>query len=167
MYLRPSPDRPHALPRPSHGSRCPLRAVPAAAGIPVTHRKYASSVTVLTGHEDPRKEGSAIDWESLARNRGTLVILMGVRNLPWIASTLVAHGRDPETPVAVIERGMRPDMRVTTGTLATIGAIAEERGVRPPAVIVAGEVVRLYREGDPPLVLPETQAGDPAGEFPS
>lgn len=142
-------------------------AVPAAAGIPVTHRKYASSVTILTGHEDPRKEGSAIDWESLARSRGTLVILMGVRNLPWIASTLVAHGRDPETPVAVIERGMRPDMRVTTGTLATIGAIAEERGVRPPAVIVAGEVVRFYREGDPPLVLPETPAGDPAGEFPS
>jgi uroporphyrin-III C-methyltransferase len=127
-------------------------AVPGAVGIPVTHRRYASSVTILTGHEDPEKEGSAIDWENLAGNRGTLVILMGVKNLPAIAENLVLHGRDPATPVAIIERGMRPDQRVTTGTLATIAGIARERRVRPPAVIVIGDVVRLYREGEPGLV---------------
>ncbi|HOS81126.1 MAG TPA: uroporphyrinogen-III C-methyltransferase [Methanolinea sp.] len=127
-------------------------AVPGAVGIPVTHRKYASSVTILTGHEDPEKDGSAIDWENLAGNRGTLVILMGVRNLPAIAENLVSHGKDPGTPVAIIERGMRPDQRVTTGTLATIAGIARERRVRPPAVIVIGDVVRLYREGEPGLV---------------
>ena len=127
-------------------------AVPGAVGIPVTHRKYASSVTILTGHEDPEKDGSAIDWENLAGNRGTLVILMGVWNLPAIAENLVSHGKDPGTPVAIIERGMRPDQRVTTGTLATIAGIARERRVRPPAVIVIGDVVRLYREGEPGLV---------------
>lgn len=127
-------------------------AVPGAVGIPVTHRKYASSVTILTGHEDPEKKGSALDWENLAGNRGTLVILMGVKNLPAIAENLVSHGRDPGTPVAIIERGMRPDQRVTTGTLATIAGIARERKVRPPAVIVIGDVVRLYREGEPGLV---------------
>ncbi len=127
-------------------------AVPGAVGIPVTHRKYASSVTILTGHEDPEKDGSAIDWENLAGNRGTLVILMGVWNLPAIAENLVSHGKDPGTPVAIIERGMRPDQRVTTGTLATIAGIARERRVRPPAVIVIGDVVRLYREGETGLV---------------
>lgn len=127
-------------------------AVPGAVGIPVTHRRYASSVTILTGHEDPGKDGSAIDWGNLAGNRGTLVILMGVKNLPAIAENLVSHGRDPETPVAVIERGMRPDQRVTTGTLANIAEIARDRKVRPPAVIIIGDVVRLYREDDPGLV---------------
>ncbi len=129
-------------------------AVPGAVGIPVTHRKYASSVTILTGHEDPEKEGSALDWENLARNRGTLVILMGVKNLPAIAENLVSRGRDPDTPVAIIERGMRPDQRVTVGTLATIAGLARERHVLPPAVIVIGNVVRLYREEDLPLVPP-------------
>ncbi|MCQ8894717.1 MAG: uroporphyrinogen-III C-methyltransferase [Methanolinea sp.] len=127
-------------------------AVPGSAGIPVTHRKYASCVTIVTGHEDPGKDEPAIDWENLAGNSGTLVILMGVRNLPVIARKLVSCGKDPETPVAIIERGMRPDQRVTTGTLATIGDIAKARGVRPPAVIVIGDVVCMYREDDPWLV---------------
>ncbi|MBP1929611.1 uroporphyrin-III C-methyltransferase [Methanolinea mesophila] len=127
-------------------------AVPGAVGIPLTHRKYASQVTILTGHEDPTKPESALDWELLARGRGTIVILMGVKNLPMIAGALVANGKDPETPVAIIERGLRKDQRVTTGPLREIGAIAGDAGVKPPAVIVIGDVVRLYREGDPWLI---------------
>ena len=122
-------------------------AVPGAVGIPLTHRKYASSVTIITGHEDPTKEESALDWEVLARQQGTLVILMGVKNLPGIAASLITHGKDPETLVAIIERGLRKDQRVTTGPLAGIGTIAREAGVRPPAVIVIGGVVSLYEEG--------------------
>jgi uroporphyrin-III C-methyltransferase len=119
-------------------------AVPESVGIPVTHRKYASQVTMITGHEDPTKPESALDWEVLARLKGTLVILMGVKNLPHIASVLVANGKDPETPVAVIERGFRPDQRVTTGTLGTIASVAKKAGVKPPAIIVIGGVVNLY-----------------------
>jgi uroporphyrin-III C-methyltransferase len=121
-------------------------AVPECVGIPVTHRDHASQVTILTGHEDPTKAQSALDWAWLARSPGTLVILMGVKNLPIIAANLIAHGMKEATPVAVIERGLRPDQRVTVGPLAEIGGIARERGVRPPAIIVIGDVVRLYRE---------------------
>jgi uroporphyrin-III C-methyltransferase len=127
-------------------------AVPGAVGIPLTHRKYASQVTILTGHEDPAKPESALDWELLARGRGTIVILMGVKNLPMIAGALLANGKDPDTPVAIIERGLRKDQRVTTGPLREIGVIAGKEGVKPPAVIVIGDVVRLYREGDPWLI---------------
>jgi uroporphyrin-III C-methyltransferase len=127
-------------------------AVPGGVGIPLTHRSYASQVTILTGHEDPTKPEPALDWSLLAKTRGTIVILMGVKNLPLIAKSLVDHGKDPDTPVAVIERGLRKDQRVTTGPLGTIGDIAAERGVAPPAVIVIGEVVSLYREGQPWLI---------------
>lgn len=121
-------------------------AVPGAVGIPVTHRKFASQVTIITGHEDPAKETSAHDWAWLARTKGTLVILMGVKNLSLISTFLQEHGKDPGTPVAVIERGMRADQRVTVGKLADIAEKAKMRGVKPPAVIVIGDVVRLYRE---------------------
>jgi uroporphyrin-III C-methyltransferase len=121
-------------------------AVPGAVGIPVTHRKFASQVTIITGHEDPAKETSAHDWAWLARTKGTLVILMGVKNLSRISTFLQEHGKDPGTPVAVIERGMRADQRVTVGKLADIAEMAKMRGVKPPAVIVIGDVVRLYRE---------------------
>ncbi|WP_292409762.1 MULTISPECIES: uroporphyrinogen-III C-methyltransferase [unclassified Methanoculleus] len=121
-------------------------AVPEMVGIPVTHRDYASEVTFITGHEDPTKPESALDWEALARLKGTLVILMGVKNLPAIADALVSHGKDPATPVAVIERGLRPDQRVTVGTIADIAEKARAVGVRPPAVIVVGGVVDLYEE---------------------
>jgi uroporphyrin-III C-methyltransferase len=127
-------------------------AIPGAVGIPVTHRRFASSVTILTGHEDPTKGQSALDWKLLARQRGTIVILMGVKNLPRIAEILIAEGKDPETPVAIIERGLRKDQRVTTGNLAGIGRLSAERGVQPPAVIVIGDVVSLYREGE--LLIP-------------
>ena len=129
-------------------------AVPASVGIPVTHRKWASQVTVITGNEDPTKEESAIDWEWLARSRGTIVILMGVKNLPTIAETLIRFGRDPSTPVAVIERGLRPDQRETVGTLDNIGDRAIAAGVKPPAVIVIGGVVEMYRSDDKRLIRP-------------
>jgi len=119
-------------------------AVPEMVGIPVTHRRYASQVTFITGHEDPTKPESALDWEVLSRLKGTLVILMGVKNLPAIAAALTANGKDPATPVAIIERGLRPDQRVTVGTLADIAEKARAAGVRPPAVIVIGGVVELY-----------------------
>ncbi len=125
-------------------------AVPECVGIPVTHRKYASSVTIITGHEDPAKPESALDWETFARQKGTLVILMGVKNLPAIAAALVERGKDPATPVAVIERGIRKDQRVTVGTLATIVDRAREAGVAPPAVIIVGDVVNLYDENAVP-----------------
>lgn len=127
-------------------------AVPASVGIPLTHRRYASSVTILTGHEDPGKTGSSHDWKALAEGGGTIVILMGVKNLPAIAEALLFHGMVPSTPVAVIERGLRHDQRVTIAPLAEISDAARKAGVKPPAVIVIGEVVRLYREGDPSLV---------------
>jgi uroporphyrin-III C-methyltransferase len=127
-------------------------AVPASVGIPVTHRKYASQVTILTGHEDPTKPEPALDWKLLAQSRGTIVILMGVANLKNIARALVTNGKSGETPVAIIERGLRNDRRVTTGLLATIGDVAARAGVKPPAVIVIGDVVRLYDPNRPDLI---------------
>ncbi|UUX92467.1 uroporphyrinogen-III C-methyltransferase [Methanoplanus endosymbiosus] len=121
-------------------------AVPENVGIPVTHRTFASQVTFLTGHEDPTKPESAINWRWLAESPGTIVILMGVKNLPNITKSLIENGMDSDKPVAIIERGFRADQRVTTGKLSDIADIAKERGVRPPAIIVIGEVVSLYRE---------------------
>ncbi|MGB4235090.1 MAG: uroporphyrinogen-III C-methyltransferase [Methanoregulaceae archaeon] len=122
-------------------------AVPGAVGIPLTHRKFASQVTIITGHEDPTKPEQALDWKLLAQQQGTLVILMGVKNLPEIAASLMGNGRDPGTLVAIIENGLRENQRVTTGTLRDIVEIAGEQGVKPPAVIVIGRVVSLYRKG--------------------
>ncbi|MDD1689124.1 MAG: uroporphyrinogen-III C-methyltransferase [Methanoregula sp.] len=127
-------------------------AVPASVGIPLTHRKYASQVTVLTGNEDPTKEEPALDWELLAKSRGTIVILMGVANLGKIAAVLVKNGKPETTPVAIIERGLRKDRRVTAGTLATIAGDAKRAGVKPPAVIVIGDVVNLYDPALPDLI---------------
>ncbi len=127
-------------------------AVPASVGIPLTHRKYASQVTILTGHEDPAKPAPALDWKLLAQSRGTIVILMGVANLPKIADALIANGKSKKTPVAIIERGLRKDRRVTAGTLATIARKAKNAGVIPPAVIVIGDVVKLYNPDAPDLI---------------
>jgi uroporphyrinogen III methyltransferase/synthase len=118
-------------------------AVPAYAGIPVTHRGVASSFAVVTGHEDPAKEETAIDWAHLATAVDTLVFLMGVKNLPDIVARLTEHGRSPQTPVAVIQWGTRPEQRTVTGTLADIAGVVEAAGLRPPAITVVGEVVRL------------------------
>ncbi len=121
-------------------------AVPAAAGIPVTHRGLASSFAVVTGHEDPSKPGTDVDWAALAR-AGTLVVLMGVGSLPAIAARLAAAGLPVSTPVAVISRGTTPAQQVVTGTLADI---AERAGhLAAPATIVIGEVVRLAEDAAP------------------
>jgi len=127
-------------------------AVPASVGIPLTHRSYASQVTILTGNEDPTKPEPALDWQLLARSRGTIVILMGVANLAKIADALIRNGKPADTLVAIIERGLRKDRRVTTGSLASIATVAKKAGVKPPAVIVIGDVVRLYDPESPDLI---------------
>jgi uroporphyrin-III C-methyltransferase/precorrin-2 dehydrogenase/sirohydrochlorin ferrochelatase len=114
-------------------------AVPAAVGIPVTHRGLAKQFTVVTGHD-------GLDWPSLAAVQGTLVLLMGVSRLQDTADQLVRHGRDPATPTAVVEDGYGSRQRLTVGTLGTIAELAAERDVRPPAVIVVGDVVTLAAE---------------------
>ena len=118
-------------------------AGPAYAGIPVTHRGAASAVAFVTGHEDPSKDESAIDWRALAAFPGTLVFYMGVRQLGAIAEQLVAAGRDPGEPAAVVERGTLPDQRVVTAPLESIASVAASEGVRAPALIVVGRVVDL------------------------
>jgi uroporphyrin-III C-methyltransferase / precorrin-2 dehydrogenase / sirohydrochlorin ferrochelatase len=114
-------------------------AVPAAVGIPVTHRGLAKQFTVVSGHE-------GLDWPSLAAVEGTLVLLMGVSRLRETADELIRHGRDPATPAAVVEDGYGSGQRLTVGTLATIADLASERDVRPPAVIVVGDVVTMASE---------------------
>jgi uroporphyrinogen III methyltransferase/synthase len=118
-------------------------AGPAYAGIPVTHRGKASSVAFITGHEDPGKDESAINWAGLATGVDTLVFLMGVAHLPEIAAQLVAHGRSPATPAGLVERGTHPAQRVVTGTLGEIATLAEEQNVQAPALLVVGDVVSL------------------------
>jgi uroporphyrinogen III methyltransferase/synthase len=119
-------------------------AAPAYAGIAVTHRDAASAVAFVTGHEDPSKDGSAIDWEALARFPGTLVFYMGVKNLPLIAERLVAAGRPASEPAAVVARGTLAGQRTVTGTLAEIAAAMEEGEIRPPAITVVGPVAGLH-----------------------
>jgi uroporphyrinogen III methyltransferase / synthase len=118
-------------------------AAPAYAGIPVTHRDAASAVAFVTGHEDPSKDGSAIDWEALARFPGTLVFYMGVKNLPLIAERLVAAGRPAAEPAAVVARGTLAGQRTVTATLGEIAAAVEAAEVRPPAITVVGPVAEL------------------------
>jgi uroporphyrinogen III methyltransferase/synthase len=118
-------------------------AAPAYAGIPVTHRDVASAVAFVTGHEDPSKDDSAIDWRALAAFPGTLVFYMGVRNLGLVAERLIEHGRSRDEPAAVVERGSVPSQRTVTGSLAAIAETARAEGIRPPAVTVIGPVTAL------------------------
>jgi uroporphyrinogen III methyltransferase / synthase len=118
-------------------------AAPAYAGIPVTHRDLSSAVAFVTGHEDPDKPESALDWDALARFPGTLVFYMGIRRLPLIAERLAAAGRDPDESVAVVERGTHPGQRTIVDTLGGIAARVEAEEVRPPAVTVVGAVAEL------------------------
>ena len=115
-------------------------SVPAYAGIPLTHRKLSSSFAVVTGHEACR-DGAKVDWGRLANAVDTLVILMGLKNLPRIVSQLVANGRSPETPVALIRWGTTEKQEVVTGTLSDI--LDKAQSLRPPVVIVVGDVVEL------------------------
>jgi uroporphyrinogen III methyltransferase/synthase len=115
-------------------------AVPAYAGIPLTHRKFASSFAVVTGHE-ARKAQSSVDWSKLATAVDTLVILMGLRNLPIIVANLLKHGRSLETPVAVIRMGTTGEQESVLGTLTDI--VEKSAAIEPPALIVVGDVVSL------------------------
>jgi len=118
-------------------------SVPASAGIPVTHRGVAHEFTVVSGHVAPDDPRSLVDWSALARLRGTLVLLMAVEKIGAIAAALVHHGRSPDTPVAVIQEGTTAAQRRVDATLATVGDTVAAEGVRPPAVIVIGDVVSV------------------------
>ena len=120
-------------------------AAPAYAGIPLTHRKYTSTLAFITGHEDPTKIESSVDWAALAKGIGTIVFLMGVKNLPHITRQLVAHGMHPDTPVALIRWGTTPQQQTVTGTLSTIEEQVKVAGLKPPAIIVVGHVVSLRK----------------------
>lgn len=124
------------------GVSSPL-AVPALAGIPVTHRGVTHDFTVISGHLPPGHPGSLVDWGAVARLRGTVVLMMAVENGPAIADALVERGRDPHTPVAVVCDGSMPTQRTVRCTLGTLAGTLAQGSVRPPAVIVIGDVVAL------------------------
>jgi len=113
------------------------------AGVPITHREYTASVAFVTGHENPEKKESNIDWEKLATGVGTLVFYMGIKNLPVITSRLIQHGRSADTPVLVVRWASTPEQRSVVGTLATIAGIVKKEEIRPPALVVVGDVVKL------------------------
>lgn len=118
-------------------------AVPAYAGIPVTHRHVSTSFHVITGHENPEKEAESVDYEVLAKLSGTLVFLMGVGNLSQITEQLIRFGKDPDTPVALVHRGTTPQQRTVCGTLRNIVEHVQAARLKPPCVIVIGDVVAL------------------------
>ncbi len=148
-------------------------AVPAYAGIPLTHRGLTSTVAFITGHEDPTKEQSDIDWQALV-GIGTLVFLMGVKNLGQITGELISRGKPPETPAALIRRGTTPHQQILAGTLGTIADLARTHEFKPPAILVVGPVVDLretlgWFDAKPlfgkgvVITRPERQADDLAG----
>ncbi|MCK5783698.1 MAG: uroporphyrinogen-III C-methyltransferase [Desulfobacterales bacterium] len=118
-------------------------AAPAYAGIPLTHRKYTSTVAFVTGHEDPEKSDSGIDWASISKGIGTLVFLMGVKNLPHITEKLIKNGKSPDTPVALVRWGTTPEQVTVVGTLGTIVEEVKKAGLKSPSIIVVGKVVQL------------------------
>jgi len=117
--------------------------VPAAAGVPVTHRGTAQEFHVVSAHVSPDDDRSTVDWPALAATSGTLVLLMAIERLHLIAEALIRHGRLPSTPVSVVADGTLPTQRTITGTLQTVASQAAAAGIRPPAVVVVGEVVML------------------------
>ncbi len=121
-------------------------AVPAYAGIPVTHRTLASTVAFITGHEDPDKDETALEWPRFAAAEGTLVFLMGVKNLPMIVSRLLEEGKTVDTPVALVRWGTYAKQRTVVGTLRDVVERAKAADIRPPTVMVVGEVVRLREQ---------------------
>ena len=118
-------------------------AAPAYAGIPLTHRDYTATLAFVTGHEDPAKEKSNINWSALAKGIGTLVFLMGVKNLPHIAAQLLKHGMALDTPIALVRWGTTPQQTALTGTLENIVEKVKQAGLKAPAIIVVGGVVNL------------------------
>jgi uroporphyrinogen III methyltransferase/synthase len=118
------------------------------AGIPITHRQYTASVAFITGHEDPTKKKSNVRWDKLATGAGTIVIYMGIKNLPIITKKLIENGRDPKTPVAVVRWASTPEQHSVEGTLETITEVVRQEGIKPPALVVVGEVVKLRKTLD-------------------
>jgi uroporphyrinogen III methyltransferase/synthase len=118
-------------------------AVPAYAGIPVTDRHLNSALTIVTGHEAPAKSSLAVDWKNLAQNNGTLVFLMGLHTLKNICEKLVAEGKSPKTPAAVIQQGTTSSQKTVTGDLRNIFKLVQKAGLVPPAILVLGDVVNL------------------------
>ena len=118
-------------------------AAPAYAGIPLTHRRFASSVSIITGHEDPTKKDSSINWKVLSQMDGTLVFLMGVKNLGHITTQLMENGKDKETPVALVRWGTTTKQRSVTGTLSNIVDVVKKANIKSPSIIVVGGVVTL------------------------
>jgi uroporphyrinogen III methyltransferase/synthase len=120
-------------------------SAPAYAGIPLTHRSANSTLAIVTGHEDPLKETSSINWESLAKGIGTIVFLMGVKNISHISKKLIENGKDPKTPVGLVRWGTTPSQKTLTGNLENISLKVKENNFKAPAIIVVGDVVN-YRE---------------------
>lgn len=116
-------------------------ATPNYAGIPVTHRDFTSTFGLITGHEDPTKDESSIDWAKISTGIGTLAFYMGIKNLPYITEQLIKHGRSKDTPVAVIRWGTTPQQKTVIGTLSTI--VQKTKDIKPPAITIVGEVVKL------------------------
>ncbi|MCC5577869.1 uroporphyrinogen-III C-methyltransferase [Microtetraspora sp. AC03309] len=121
-------------------------AVPAAAGVPVTHRGVSQEFHVISVHVAPGDPRSTVDWAGLARSQGTLILLMGVERIAEIADALVRDGRSPETPVMVVQDGTLPTQRALAATLSTVAERATATGIRPPAIVIVGEVVRVGQE---------------------
>ncbi|MDY6939136.1 MAG: uroporphyrinogen-III C-methyltransferase [Cyanobacteriota bacterium] len=119
-------------------------AAPAYAGIPLTHRNYSSSVTFVTGHESVGKYRPEVNWSAIAQASETIVIYMGVRNLPTIIEKLMAAGLNPETPIALVRWGTRPEQEELIATLATVVERVEATGFEAPAIAVIGNVVNLH-----------------------
>ena len=121
-------------------------SVPAYAGIPLTHRDHASTVAFITGHEDEKKKNSTIRWHEIANGPDTLVFLMGIKNLTTIKKRLLKEGKDPQTPACIITSGTLPEQRVITGPLEKIDTIARQENIKPPGIIIVGNVVRLRKK---------------------
>lgn len=115
------------------------------AGVPITHRNYTSSVAFITGHEDPNRTESRVAWDKISTGVGTLVFYMGIKNLPSITANLIKNGRDPKTPVAIVRWASMPYQQSVVGTLEDIADIVKEKGIKPPALTIVGDVVR-YRD---------------------
>jgi uroporphyrin-III C-methyltransferase len=115
------------------------------AGIPLTHRKYSSSVAFVTGHEDPEKKNEVVKWKRLAKSVDTIVIMMGLSRIDIICKQLVAGGLDKKTPVAVIQNGTTPQQKMIVGTVSNISKLVKTKKIRPPSIIVVGKVVDLSK----------------------
>ncbi len=118
------------------------------AGIPITHREYTTSVAFVTGHESAGKKESTVAWDKLATGAGTIVVYMGIKNLPIITGKLLEHGRAPDTPVAVVRWASTPKQRSVVGTLATITDVVRKADIKPPALVIVGDVVKLRESVD-------------------